>query len=75
MNVPTPDPTAYAKLILVSLGTLAVLQYVGLFRDRGGEVDVVFLVGVGLVMPIMIYAISVAGTNSDLVPDWDEMTQ
>ncbi|WP_247730967.1 hypothetical protein [Halovivax limisalsi] len=75
MKFPTPDPTEYGTTILVVLATLAVLEYVGLFSEGSGTVDVPYLVGVGLLLPVAMYLISLTGANVAWIPEWNELNR
>ncbi|WP_090385718.1 hypothetical protein [Natronobacterium texcoconense] len=73
MEFPTPDPTEHVKTIAVVLATLAVLQYAGILFENPSELDIVYLVSVGFVLPIAIYLLSVLGENTKRIPDWVSM--
>lgn len=72
MELPKPDLREYANFTATALLTFAVLQYAGVFFDDPGQLDVVYLVSVGVLLPVSTYLLSVVLVNTPL-PNWERM--
>ena len=75
MKFPTPDVREYAKVTGAVLLTLAVLQYTGVFSENAGAVDWVFLLGVGVLLPVFTYGLTIITENVAWLPDGDRMAR
>ena len=74
MRLPSPSYRSYAEFVATVLATIAVLQYVGIFGPFG-DIDVAYLVGMGLTLPVFTYLLTVALKNIARVSQWERMVQ
>jgi hypothetical protein len=74
MRLPSPSYSGYAEFVATVLVTVAVLQYVGIFGPTG-DIDVTYLVGMGLILPVFSYLLTVAFENVAWVSQWDRLVQ
>lgn len=75
MKFPRPDVQEYAKFTGTALLTLAVLQYTGIFYENAGTVNWKFLLGIGIILPIFTYILTIIAENIEWLPDYDKMTR
>lgn len=74
MRLPSPSYGEYAKFVATVLLTIAALQYFGIFGPARG-VDISYLVGLGLTLPVCTYLLTVVCENIAWVSQWDRMVQ
>jgi hypothetical protein len=74
MRLPEPSYRAYLEYVATVLVTIAVLQYVGIFGSSG-NIDITYLVGLGLTLPVFTYLLTVAGENLRWIPRWERMVR
>lgn len=75
VNLPAPDYRAHVSFVATVLATLAVLQYAGIFYDDPGRVDPTFLLGVGVLLVVWSYVLTVILANVDALPQWERMVR
>lgn len=74
MRLPAPEYEEYAEFVATVLVTLAVIQYLGTF-GTSGSIDLSYLAGLGLALPVCLYLLTVAFENIAWVAQWDKMVQ
>jgi len=74
MRLPSPSYRGYAEFVATVLVTIAVLQYVGIFGPSG-DIDVIYLVGMSLTLPVFTYLLTIALENVAWVSQWDRMVR
>jgi hypothetical protein len=74
MRLPSPSYRDYAEFVATVLVTITVLQHVGIFGPSG-DIDVTYLVGMGLTLPVFTYLLTAALENAAWVSQWDRMVQ
>jgi hypothetical protein len=74
MRFPSPSYREYVELVATVLVTITLLQYVGVVGPSG-DVDVTFLVVLGVTLPLFTYLLTVAGENIAWVSRWDRMVR
>ncbi|GGJ15279.1 hypothetical protein GCM10008995_26360 [Halobellus salinus] len=74
MRLPSPSYREHVELVATVLVTITILQYLGVL-GRSGDIDVVFLVVLGITLPIFTYLLTVAGENIEWMSKWDRMVQ
>ncbi|WP_135829298.1 hypothetical protein [Halorussus halobius] len=75
MRLPRPAPKTYLGTIATVLATIAVIQYVGVFFEASGELDLTYLATIGLILPFSTYLLAVVTENVAFLPGWDEMNR
>ncbi|ERG94026.1 hypothetical protein [Haloquadratum walsbyi] len=74
MKLPSPSYKEYRELVATVLVTLTLLQYTGVIGSSG-DIDLTFLLVVGLTLPVFTYLLTVAGENLTWISHWDRMVQ
>jgi hypothetical protein len=75
MNFPRPDLQEYARFTVTALLTLAFLQYTGIFYENAGAVNLRFLIGVGITLPIFLYNITLVTGNVNGLKNYGEINR
>lgn len=65
MRLPKPSLSEYASNTAVVVGTVAVLQYVGVVSDGSGTVDIGFLAALAASFLAFTYLFDVATENAE----------
>lgn len=74
MRLPTPSYREYVEFVATAVVIIAVLQYVGIFGPSG-DIDIPYLVGLCLTLPVSVYLLTVVFENVTWVSQWDRMVQ
>lgn len=72
MKLPAPAYSAYVEFVTTAVVTVTLLQYLGVFGPSGA-VDLTFLVGLCLTLPVFTYLLTVVCENTTLVSQWEKM--
>ena len=75
MKVPSPSLREHLKFVATVLATIAVVQYTGVFSGNPGEIDLTYLAGLGLLLPISAYLLTAILANSEWLPQWNRMVR
>lgn len=75
MKLPKPSPKKYISMIVTVIITAAILQYTGIFFETSGELDLAYLLTLGLILPLSTYLWTVITENVGWLPNWDKMNQ
>ena len=74
MRFPSPSYREYVGFVVTVLATITILQYIGVFGPSG-EIDITYLVGLSLTIPVFTYLMTVIFENVSWVSQWDKMVQ
>jgi len=74
MRLPSPSYREYVEFVATVLVTIAILQYIGIFGPSG-DIDISYLVGLSLTLPVFTYLLTVVFENVSWVSQWDKMVQ
>lgn len=75
MRVPSPACREYVEFVATVLATFAVLQYTGIFFGDPGRLDLAYLLGVGLLLPVCTYLLTLLQENVEWLPRWERMVE
>jgi hypothetical protein len=75
VKLPSPAYREYLAFVATVIATLAILQFTGIFFGDPGAVDLRYLLGIALVLPVSTYLLTVVQENVEWIPRWDRMVQ
>lgn len=75
MKVSSPSYREYIGFVATVLVTFAVLQYIGILFGNPGGFDLTYLAGIGILLPICTYLLTVILANVEWLPQWDRMVR
>ena len=74
MRFPSPSYREYVNFVATVLVTITVLEYAGIFGPSG-DIDMTYIVGIGLFLPVFTYLLTVVCENVTWVSQWERMVQ
>ena len=74
MRLPSPSYREYTEFVTTVLATIILFQYFGILGPSGA-IEIIYLVSLGLSLPVFTYLLTVVCENVDQVPQWDRMVQ
>ena len=74
MRFPSPSYREYVNFVATVLVTITVLEYAGIFGPSG-DIDMTYIVGIGLSLPVFTYLLTVVCENVTWVSQWERMVQ